>query len=56
MEIISIPLHGVLRHQDSMGNHHVIEAGEIQIMSAGTGIIHSEYNNSNSEDVNFLQI
>jgi redox-sensitive bicupin YhaK (pirin superfamily) len=56
MEIISIPLTGKLRHQDSMGNVQEIEAGEVQIMSAGTGITHSEYNGSDSEDVNFLQI
>ncbi len=56
MEIISIPLSGSLRHQDSMGNTHIISAGEVQIMSAGSGITHSEYNNSSSDDVNFLQI
>ena len=56
MEIISIPLDGTLRHEDSMGNRHVIETGEVQIMSAGTGITHSEYNNSERETVNFLQI
>jgi quercetin 2,3-dioxygenase len=56
MEIISIPLSGSLRHEDSMGNQHVIESGEVQIMSAGTGITHSEYNNSATESVNFLQI
>jgi len=56
MEIISVPLSGSLRHQDSMGNKHVIKAGEIQVMSAGTGVTHSEYNNSTQEDVNFLQI
>lgn len=56
MEIISIPLVGSLRHQDSMGNKHIISAGEVQIMSAGSGLTHSEYNNSTSDDVNFLQI
>ncbi len=56
MEIISIPLSGSLRHEDSMGNEHVINAGEIQVMSAGTGITHSEYNHSDSDKVNFLQI
>lgn len=56
MEIISIPLSGSLRHQDSMGNEHIISAGEVQIMSAGSGITHSEYNNSSSLAVNFLQI
>ncbi|WP_163339872.1 pirin family protein [Desulfopila sp. IMCC35008] len=56
MEIVSIPLSGSLRHQDSMGNKHIIAAGEVQIMSAGSGLTHSEYNNSDQEDVNFLQI
>jgi redox-sensitive bicupin YhaK (pirin superfamily) len=56
MEIVSIPLSGSLRHQDSMGNKHIISAGEVQIMSAGTGLTHSEFNNSSSEDVRFLQI
>jgi redox-sensitive bicupin YhaK (pirin superfamily) len=56
MEIVSIPLSGSLRHQDSMGNKHVITAGEVQIMSAGTGLSHSEYNNTDQDDVNFLQI
>jgi redox-sensitive bicupin YhaK (pirin superfamily) len=56
MEIISIPLTGELRHEDSMGNVQEIKSGEVQIMSAGTGITHSEYNGSDSDDVNFLQI
>jgi redox-sensitive bicupin YhaK (pirin superfamily) len=56
MEIISIPLAGSLRHQDSLGSRHVITAGEVQVMSAGSGLTHSEYNNSDLEDVNFLQI
>ena len=56
MEIISIPLTGSLRHEDNMGNQHVIKAGEVQVMSAGTGITHSEFNYSDSDDVNFLQI
>jgi len=56
MEIISIPLAGSLRHQDSMGNKHIITTGEVQIMSAGSGLTHSEYNNSGQDDVNFLQI
>jgi redox-sensitive bicupin YhaK (pirin superfamily) len=56
MEIISVPLRGTLRHQDSMGNVHLIRAGDIQIMSAGTGITHSEYNASDKDAVNFLQI
>ena len=56
MEIISIPIAGSLRHKDSMGNQHVISAGEVQVMSAGTGITHSEYNNSEIDEVSFLQI
>ena len=56
MEIISIPIVVSLKHKDNMGNKHIIRAGEVQIMSAGTGITHSEYNNSDSEAVNFLQI
>jgi redox-sensitive bicupin YhaK (pirin superfamily) len=56
MEIISIPLRGSLRHEDSMGNVQVIRQGEVQIMSAGTGITHSEYNASDTDPVNFLQI
>lgn len=56
MEIVSIPLQGALKHKDSMGNEHIIRTGEVQIMSAGSGITHSEYNNSDAEEVNFLQI
>lgn len=56
MEIVSIPLTGALRHRDSMGNTHIIRPGEVQLMSAGTGITHSEYNDSGAEPVNFLQI
>ncbi|XDD51439.1 pirin family protein [Leptospira sp. WS92.C1] len=56
MEIVSIPLFGSLQHEDSEGNHSVIQSGEVQIMSAGTGIVHSEYNASPSDPVNFLQI
>lgn len=56
MEIISIPLNGSLRHKDSTGNTHIIRTGDVQIMSAGTGITHSEYNASDSDPVNFLQI
>lgn len=56
MEIISVPLSGALRHKDSMGNTHVIRHGEVQIMSAGTGLSHSEYNDSVTDAVNFLQI
>ena len=56
MEIVSIPLAGALRHQDSMGNSYVIRTGEVQVMSAGSGLTHSEYNNSDHDDVKFLQI
>lgn len=56
MEIISIPLEGDLEHQDSMGNVAVIKKGDIQVMSAGTGIFHSEYNKSKEQQVKFLQI
>lgn len=56
MEIISIPLKGALEHKDSMGNTGVITKGEVQVMSAGTGIRHSEFNHSKTEMVNFLQL
>lgn len=56
MEIVSIPLEGNLKHKDSMGNVAVIKAGDVQVMSAGTGIQHSEYNESEDEAVKFLQI
>lgn len=56
MEIVSIPLEGALEHRDSMENHGIIRAGDVQIMSAGTGIMHSEFNHSRSEVVKFLQI
>lgn len=56
MEIISIPLEGDLEHKDSMGNVAVIRNGDIQVMSAGTGITHSEYNKNKNQQVKFLQI
>ncbi len=56
MEIISIPLEGDLEHRDSMGNIAVIKHGDIQVMSAGSGITHSEYNRNKDKPVKFLQI
>jgi hypothetical protein len=56
MEIISIPLKGALSHKDNMGNKRAIEVGEIQVMSAGTGLTHSEFNDSKTDAVNFLQL
>jgi redox-sensitive bicupin YhaK (pirin superfamily) len=56
MEIITIPISGALEHRDSMGSHGVITAGEVQVMSAGTGIQHSEYNHSKTDAANTLQI
>lgn len=56
MEIISIPLEGDLEHKDSMGNVAVISEGDVQVMSAGAGIRHSEYNRNQDRDVKFLQI
>ncbi len=56
MEIISIPLEGDLEHKDSMGNEAVIREGDVQVMSAGTGIFHSELNKNHDKEVKFLQI
>ena len=56
MEIITIPLEGDLEHKDSMGNSEVIRHGDVQVMSAGTGIMHSEFNPNNDKPVKLLQI
>jgi len=56
MEIVSIPLEGDLKHMDNMGNSTIIKEGDIQVMSAGTGVMHSEYNNNPDKPVKFLQI
>lgn len=56
MEIITIPLKGALQHKDSMGNSSIIKTGEIQVMSAGSGVTHSEFNPSKVEAVSLFQI
>ncbi|WP_420577647.1 pirin family protein [Ekhidna sp.] len=56
MEIVSIPLKGSLAHKDSTGTEKLIHTEEVQIMSAGSGLTHSEYNGSKTDEVNFLQI
>lgn len=56
MEIITIPMSGQLEHKDSMGNTGTISKGEVQVMSAGTGIQHSEYNHNTNEPVKLFQI
>jgi quercetin 2,3-dioxygenase len=56
MEIISIPTSGALEHKDSMGNVQVIQQGDVQVMSAGTGIQHAEKNKNQKEEVSFFQI
>jgi redox-sensitive bicupin YhaK (pirin superfamily) len=56
MEIISYVMEGALKHEDSEGNQHIVSAGDIQRMSAGSGVMHSEYNASKTDKVKFLQI
>lgn len=56
MEIITIPLSGVLRHADNMGNEGTISVGEVQVMSAGSGVWHSEFNDSETEELKLFQI
>jgi redox-sensitive bicupin YhaK (pirin superfamily) len=56
MEIITIPLEGDLEHKDNMGNGTIIKNGDVQVMSAGTGITHSEFNANKDQDVKLLQI
>jgi len=56
MEIVTIPLKGEVAHKDSTGTEGVIAPGEVQIMSAGNGLTHSEFNNSKTDEVSFLQI
>jgi len=56
MEIITIPIYGALKHADSMGHEQIISENEVQVMSAGTGLFHSEFNASSTEKANFLQL
>ncbi len=56
MEIITIPIEGALEHKDSMGHTATISAGDIQVMSAGTGIHHSEFNKNSDQPINLLQL
>jgi len=56
MEIVSIPIYGDLEHKDSIGHKSIITSGEVQVMSAGSGLFHSEYNSNMDKPVNFFQI
>lgn len=56
MEIITIILKGTLEHRDNMGNGSIIKPGDVQVMSAGTGVLHSEFNPSSTEEVNLFQL
>ena len=56
MEIITIPLYGTVSHSDSMGNEGSIPAGEVQVMSAGTGVTHSEFNRNKTVELKLFQI
>lgn len=56
MEIVTIPLSGSLRHRDSLGHESIIRSGDVQVMSAGSGIRHSEYNASDVDELNLFQI
>lgn len=56
MEIITIPLSGAIKHQDSMGNSSIIQTGEIQVMSAGAGVEHSEFNPLKEEELKLFQL
>jgi len=56
MEIVTVVLRGAIKHEDNLGNVEVSSAGEVQRMSAGSGIIHAEYNASETDDLNFLQL
>jgi redox-sensitive bicupin YhaK (pirin superfamily) len=56
MEIITIVMHGAIRHKDSMGNEYVVEEGDVQVMSAGTGVQHSEHNASKDDSLKLFQL